>query len=227
MTRRTIASLMSLLLFAMLATANTQAAGFTEDFTFSREGWISRTFAPLTHNATGGPDGGAYVSFNGSFAPFAAGAVAFRGHEDFAASGNAFTGDWLTKHWIKFSAYVRHNGPAPAEFFARIANEFNFPAVAIENGVLVQPNTWTLIEFSVNKNNPLLTAEDPNNPTAFEDLFSDVGNVQIGLTAPAGFGTDTTPIVFALDKVTVAIPEPASCGLLMLGTCVSVLRRRK
>ena len=225
MNPRTISALCAITLLTSMSVAMVHASpGFTEDFTASGEGWLTRSFAPVTHNASGGPDNGSYVSFVSSFDPFGTAAVAFRGHDDFDASNDAFVGDWVTNHWVTLSAYVRHNGQAPAEFFARIATTNNFPGAAIENGVLVQPNTWTLVSFDVNPNNPLLTLEGP---IAFGDVFEHVGNVQFGLTSPAGYEDDTSPITFALDKVTVAIPEPASCGLLLLGLGGTLLRRRK
>lgn len=201
--------------------------GFTEDFTSSSQGWVSRTFAPLSHNATGGPDGGAYVSFDSSFDPFGgeSGAIAFRGHDDFDASNDAFVADWIDNHWITLSAWVRHDGPAPASFFARIATPNNFPGAALISFVPVAPNTWTQLIFDVRPNSPQLILEGPT--VDYSDVFGDVGNVQLGLTAPAGYEDDTTPITFALDKVTVATPEPASCGLLLLAIGSAVLQRRK
>ena len=197
--------------------------GVTEDFSVSANGWLSRNFTPLTFNAAGGPDGGSYVSYVSSFDPFEDGATAFRGHADFGASGGAFVDDWIDNHWITLTAWVRHDGPVPVSFFARIATPNNTPGAAVISFAPVAPNTWTQLVFDVRPSSPQLILEGP---IAYSSVFDDVGNIQIGLTAPAGYEDDTTPFTFALDKVAVATPEPASCGLLLLGVGGFLLRRR-
>lgn len=212
------------LLVSLSATMVQAAPDFTEDFTSSAEGWLTRNFAPLTFNSSGGPDGSSYVSFVDSFDPFEDGATAFRGHADFNASGGAFVDDWISNHWITLSAWVRHDGSAPASFFARIATPNNTPGAAVISFAPVAPNTWTQLFFDVRPNSPQLILEGP---IAYSSVFGDVGNIQIGLDAPAGYEDNTTPITFALDKVAIATPEPASCGLLLLGLGGILLRRRK
>jgi hypothetical protein len=225
MNLRTILTYYAFTLLLPLSVAQVQASpDFTEDFTSGTAGWLSRTFAPLTFNSSGGPDGGSYVSFVDDFDHFEDGATAFRGHDDFDASNDAFADDWTVNHWITLSAWVRQDGPVPTTFFARIATSDNSPGAAVLNFVSVAPNTWTQLFFDVSRSSPTLILEGP---IAYSLVFSAVGNVQIGLTAPTGYEDDTTPITFALDKVAVATPEPASCALLVLGLGQIVLRRRK
>ena len=197
---------------------------FTEDFDTSAEGWISGAFGPLTHNASGGPDGGGFVSLDGTFADYDGGVTAFRGHDDFNASSDAFVGDWTANDWVRLSAWVKHDGPAPASFFVRIATSGNFPAAVVPAVVPVVPNVWTELEFNVSPNSPLLIFEGP---FPYESVFESVGNIQFGLSAPPGFEDDTTPITISLDKVTVSTPEPTSLALLSLGASAFLVRRRR
>ena len=200
------------------------ATTVTEEFDTSNEGWLSGAFAPLTYNASGGPDGSSYVSLSGtSFSDYDQ-TAAFRGHDDFDASGDAFVGNWIAYGWVTLSAWIRHDGPEAASFFTRIATADNFPAFVAINPVPVAPGVWTEVVFDVN---PLSSTLIPEGPTAYPAVFGNVGNVQFGLSAPAGFENDTTPIVFDLDKVTVTVPEPVSAGLLGLGMSMILLSRKR
>ena len=211
------------LLFFATQACSAFASSFTEEFATSSENWLSGPFAPLTYNASGGPDGSSYVSSVSPFNGFVDGATAFRGHDDFNASGDAFVGNWLLNGWVRLSAWVRHDAPVPVEFFTRIATSANFPAVAVENGVSVDPNVWTFLEFDASPLSSEITIEGATYPA----IFSGVGNIQIGLTTPAGFEGDTTPITLELDKVTVSTPEPTTAGLVTLGLGVLAFRRKR
>lgn len=209
----------------LVSFATAQAApGFTEDFVASNEGWLSGQFAPLIHSGSGGPDGGSYVSIQASFDQFEGGATAFRGHDDFDASSDAFVDDWISNHWVRISAFVRHDGPVAAEFFTRVATSANFPGAGVESSAIVQPNIWTQVFFNVSPNSSEITLEGP---ISYASVFGVVGNLQIGLTAPAGFEDDTTPITFALDKVSVTTPEPGTGVLSLFALAALCVRRRK
>lgn len=197
-------------MFVDLATAGPVSA-FTEDFAIDAAQWRDSTGAStLGWAPNGGPDGGAYVATSMNFVGTASNAtpILFRAHDEFNSSLGAFVGDWVAGGVNTFSAYVHHDAPMALNFFVRFSGPENFPASAKVFVIPVAPNTWT--ELSMPLPDPTLVFEGP---FSYGQVFSNIGHVQMGVSAQGIAGQDQT-IHFGLDKVSI-IPEPAT--LLLLG----------
>jgi len=200
-----------------LAAANSLAivVPFTESFHTNTANWKNTASLDLTHVPSGGADGGGYVATDTSFAnTFMNSVILFRGHDFFNSSNDALVGNWLAVDVRKLVAYVRHDVPEPLDFFLRIATPFNFPAIIFDAPSPVPAGVWTPVEFQISFTNPLLTIEGP--PTNYQATLSNAGNVQIGVVVPATRVGDTTLYQFALDEVSIRVPEPTSIFLMLV-----------
>lgn len=206
--------------------AGAAEAGFAlpvvEDFDAGASQWFDGANAALADwHATGGVDDGAYVSTTALIPdpapPF--GSTLFRGHAANGASGGAFVGDWIAAGATEFRFWVRHDGPAPATFFARFATPFNFPGAAGLSFVPVAPGVWTEIVIDVTEGSDQIVLED-----TYAGVFSNVGNLQIGFTPSEPFlGGSFT---FDLDRVSV-VPTPAAAWAFLSLGLVGARRRRR
>lgn len=212
----------------MLLHANVWALTFpnTEDFQINTANWRNSASSSLDFQAAGGPDGSSHVSSNlNFFGTSSTSRIVFRGHDFFDSSNDSFVGNWISAGVGRLSAYVRHNATEPLSFFARIATQNNNPGVAIELPGMVQPNTWTKLDFLVSPSNPLLTIEGP--PSAYNAALGAVGNVQFGLEIPTSLALTDFPYTFQLDKVSIGVPEPTSLALLASSITAGLVRRRR
>ncbi len=212
---------------AALTSSHAATVPFTEDFSAGAANWFvdsAGTTAPM-FNATGGPDGGSFVSSSLNFGGLAVmdAPLILRGQDNFGSSGGAFQGDWLGEGVTELSFWVRHDSDVPVSFFARMAPvNFNFPGAIALSFVPVPGGEWTLVTFGIGLSNPAIIAEDGTLDTEFDN----VGKIQIGLSVPEGLaGVDDT-FTFDLDKVSI-VPEPASLALLGAGTIAFLARKRK
>ena len=85
-------------LFALAATMTTSQAllvPFTENFASGASNWLNGSSAAPDWSATGGVDGGGYISAPGAISSGGFGTIVFRGNASADASGDAFVGDWL------------------------------------------------------------------------------------------------------------------------------------
>ncbi len=198
---------------------------FTEDFSADSANWRdSGGVTPLAWFAAGGPDGGSFASGNFNFlssSPSSTPAI-FRAHDAYDSSGDAFVGNWIADGVDQFSVSVRHNAPTPLTFFTRFAPSANFPGAAAINLTSVLPNTWTSLVFPINAGNPLFQYEGPG--VTFNSVFSSIGNVQIGVATGSLAGVNQS-YTFDVDKASIT-PEPATAGLMFLGACLLMRRRR-
>jgi len=198
---------------------------FTETFDGGVAGWTgANATQPLEAVASGGPDGSAFARRSFSFAASQDSdtPVLIRAHANQGASAGAFTGDWLADGVTRFTARVRHDAPQPLSFFARFASPFNFPGGFAASFVPVQPNVWTELSFDIDPANPQFVTFEGSD---FETVFGNVGNVQLGVTVPAGLaGVDQT-FRFDVDSATI-VPEPATAAVLALGAALAGARRR-
>lgn len=211
------------LTFADLSNALTYP--FTEDFGASTANWKNNASLDLTHVPSGGPGDSAHVSTNYSFVAAGPQVAIFRGHDSFDASGDAFVGNWLAGNVSHLSGYVRHVAPQPLEFFVRIATSGNSPAVSFTLPNPVPAGRWTPIDFWISFANPLHTNEGSPSQTFYNNVLSNVGNVQIGVLTPGDLLGNPASFQFDLDRVSI-IPEPATWSALLVAAMVWFTRRR-
>ena len=81
-------------LMAANATAFALTVPYTETFESGAAGWLTASFTPPTLAATGGADGGQYISMARDLSTAGAQTVLFRCHGSLGCSGGAFAGDW-------------------------------------------------------------------------------------------------------------------------------------
>lgn len=210
-------------MFAAVSATQAATVPFTENFTTDNANWKNAASADLAYLASGGPDSSSYVTGTFSFATSLANdtPVLLRGQDNFNASGDAFVGNWISDGVTELTAYVRHNAPMPLNFFARIVSSANFPGAIAVDFVPVLPNTWTQVTFDVSATSFQFVSFEGSNYNA---VFSNIGNVQLGVSVPAGLAGYTPAVTFDLDQPSIT-PEPASLGLLAAGG-LALLRRR-
>jgi hypothetical protein len=201
---------------------------FTEDFTAGPSNWADNTaLSLLTPVGTGGPDGGAYASTGKAFSGLGGQSVVlFRAQDEFNSSNHAFEGNWVNQGVGRFSAVVRHNAPLPLSYFARFSGPGNFPGGTAVKFAPVAPNTWTQLSFDIRADNPEFVTFEGSN---FDTVFSNVGHVQLGVSAPAALGTDATVFTFDIDKASIAmvVPEPSTLIAIVIAVTVLICRRRR
>jgi hypothetical protein len=196
---------------------------FTEDFAVGTANWFTDSggTTPPFFALTGGPDGGSFVGHSFNFVNSAPSdtPLFFRGQATFGSSNGAFVGDWIAGGVSELSASVRHSGDASLIFFARVAPAGGPGVVALS--APVPGGTWTQLSF------PILSSgfinEGPPGMAFFNNVMSNVGNVQFGALPGSLAGVDHA-VDFDLDKVAI-VPEPAALALLLFGSAACALRR--
>jgi hypothetical protein len=206
---------MVLALVLAAAPAGALTVPFSEEFATNASGWVNATSAALTWNATGGPDGGSYVSTTLGSLGAPQGTIQFRANDSFNASGDAFVGNWIGNVSV-LTAQVIHDATVPLTFFFRFAPSAGGAMVGIAPPV--SPNTWTTISIPIDAGS--LTSAGGS----FATTMANVANLQVGVIAPSGF--ESVPFTYGLDKVTI-VPEPASAGLLAIGLVAFGCARRR
>ncbi len=218
------------------AQASAVTVPFVEEFPTDNANWEDSLNNPMGWQATGGPDGSSYATSSFDFTDFVepfpgAGPIVFRASGSDNASGGAFIGDWIAAGVASITAFVIHDAPVAMEFsLLRLAGAINFPAGALENTNLVQPNTWTQISWQFLLTDPPCTAESFNPTDTCADILDAVFNFQIGTNAPSEVigepGAGVT-VNFGIDKVSL-VPEPSTAlmlGVGLLGLAVGRTRR--
>jgi hypothetical protein len=212
---------------------------YTENFATDSAQWLNGPQTGFANwVASGGPDGSSYISASmDTVGTTLDGAkVLFRGNSTTSppihASNDEFLGDWLAGGIGQFSVYVYHEAPEALPYFARFAKSTGFPGVAAEEGTLVQPFTWTKLNYGINPSQigstlfPETTTPGTELAT-YNSVFTDIGRVQIGFSVPASMVGSANTYLYAIDQVSVAIPEPASAVLLVAGAFAANVRRRR
>ncbi len=208
-TKTTFAATCSLIVLLAASNASATTVPFVEDFPTDSASW--RNFngsADIDWSATGGPDGGshAFDSFNFVNSLEDDTPALLRAQDDFGSSSGGFVGDWLTSGVDEFSVMVKHDAPEPLFFFARFASPFNFPAAVGLEFAPVPSGVWTELTFALSELSPQLIYEGPS---TFASVFSNIGNIQMGVTVPAAMAGVDADITFSVDKAAIT-PEPAS-----------------
>ena len=201
--------LLGVLGLALASPAGAATIGYVEDFSADASGWTNSA-GPLTWVASGGPDGGSYVSFDGPSINNP-GTIQFR-TSNATASGGSFAGNWLVAGVSVLSAEVWHDASAPVNVFFRITTGTNSPALIGIVPVPVLPNTWTQVSLTLFPSNPLIVPEGP--PSLYDTVLSNVTNVQIGFSVPAEL--EGVNFTYGLDQVAI-VPEPATASTVASG----------
>ncbi|MEM7230131.1 MAG: PEP-CTERM sorting domain-containing protein [Planctomycetota bacterium] len=222
MTRFAIAGAMAAAVVATTAYA-VDPLPFTESFDNDASDWRDGSSGAPTWFATGGADGGGYISSTvtvPSEVPMF-GQTVFRAQDEFGSSNGAFEGNWLGAGVTQLSFNVRHTSFAPVEVFARISGPANFPGAIIFNfGPVFATPGWQELTFDISESNPALVLAG----ATFEDVFSNVGHVQVGVFADDA--AVNTSFDFEIDEVSI-VPAPSALAVLGLGVCAVGRRRRR
>ncbi|HWB20028.1 MAG TPA: hypothetical protein VG711_07000, partial [Phycisphaerales bacterium] len=122
------------------------------------------------------------------------------------------------------SFWVRHDATdVSLTFFARFSTPDNFPAWSGVSFTPVQANTWTQIVIPISLSNPGLFYEGPpGGQTEFDNVFSNIGHLQIGVFGGDLAGVDQN-VTFDLDHVEL-VPAP---GVLALCGLAGLVRQRR
>lgn len=208
--------LAALCALALPVVASAATVPFTEGFTSGASSWRGNPNSAGSLDAwtaTGGADGGGFVSEGFNFLSSSVGAqgpVIFRGPA--SASGGAFVGSWIADTVREVSVYVRHDAPVAIDFFARFASPMGFPGAIAAGATSVQPGQWTRLSFAIDRASPQWVSFEGSD---FDTVFGSIGAVQVGVSIPAALAGVDQVVHFDLDSVSI-VPEPASTGLLSL-----------
>jgi len=215
-----------ILLIALIAATTSAKAlivPFTEDFSTGASNWLNGSSAAPTWSATGGVDGGGYVSASNTVVTTGFGAIVFRGNALADASSDAFVGNWITGGVSTFSAYVYHEAPVALNFYARLDAGAGRAGSSVD--FTVPRATWFQLSLPITDGSSSFQSYGAG---TFATVFNNIQNVQIAMStnqAPAVVGQTYN---IGLDKVSV-VPEPRTWSLLGLTACILAflrLRRR-
>ena len=216
-TRRSFAALFALL--ASVFPASALIVPFTEDFTSGASNWLNGTNAAPGWSATGGVDGGGYISAPGAITAGGFGTIVFRGNASADASGDAFVGDWISGGVSTFSAYLYHDAPVALNFYARLDAGSGRAASSVDFSVA--PGAWFQLEVPI-VNSP--TSFQSYGAGTFATVFNGIQNVQIALSATQDPSTAGQTYTVSLDRVAI-VPEPGTLGLVASGLAAICLLR--
>lgn len=203
---------------------------FTETFDGGANNWLNGGFGPATEFASGGDGDSGYVGSQTGFefSDPEAFNVVFRGNTGFFpgtdASGGAFFGDWIAGGVTELSFSIRHNIPVPVTVFARIAANTGggpFPGTVAVAFIPVVAGEWTEVTIAIDASNPQFVSFEGS---TFENVFSNVGFIQIGVAAPDALLGNPAIFDVGLENVSI-VPAPA--GVLALAGVVWAGRRRR
>ncbi len=176
---------------------------FVEDFTSNSANWYNNPGnAPVQWSDSDGPDGGAHAYTTFNFVNSREGDIPtfFRAQDEFNSSDGAFEGNWIDDGVEVFTAYVRHDAPAPATFFVRFSQPANFPGGIAIVFQPVPPNVWTQLEIPIRADNPQFVTFEGSD---FQTVFSNIGHVQVGVQVTQGLAGINGEFVFDLDKAAI------------------------
>ena len=211
---------------ASIAPAQALIVPFTEDFTSGAANWLNGSSTAPTWSATGGVDGGGYISAPGAISAGGFGTIVFRGNGAVDASGDAFVGNWISGGVSTFSAYVSHDAPVALNFYARLDAGAGRAGSSIDFSVA--PGSWFQLNIPIAESSFQSYGAAGMGIAAFNTVFSSITNVQIALSATQDPSTAGQTYNVSLDRVA-TVPEPGTNALLGLGMFAAglvFLRRR-
>lgn len=182
---------------------------FNETFDGGHQNWrMTDSVTPLTWFTNGGPAGAgdAFVrNTNVNFTGLVDGQsrLAIRGHASFTNSGGAFVGNWLTSGVYAFTIDVRHHLGVPAKVSLRLASPANSPGGSVDPGVLLPSGEWGTLVVPIHPLNPGFISFGAG---TFTSTFSSIGNIQVNLHAPPGFGGSAGPYELDIDNPRITLP---------------------
>ncbi len=199
--------------------ADAAITDFYETVASGAQDWRnSNGAAILNWTASGGPDGGAYVTgvFNlsatsaGGFPP-----TVIRAQSNFGSSGGGYVGNWIAAGVTGVSFQFRHDLSEAITVTGRFATPVNNPGASVVSSITVAPNTWTLVSFDLREGSPDFVSLGGG---TYAGIFSNIGNMQLGFTVPAPLAGQDIDASFDLTNFAV-VPTPASAvvGLLAAG----------
>ncbi|HMP74394.1 MAG TPA: hypothetical protein PKE55_14140 [Kiritimatiellia bacterium] len=203
------------LLLALGGGSSHGVTNYTETFSVDAANWrITDSVTPMTWVADGGPAGvgDAYASHtNVNFIGLVDGAsrLAVRGHGSFPSSGGAFVGNWLDAGVYAFSIDVRHHLGVPAKVSLRLAAPANSPGASIDPGVSLPSGEWGTLVVPIDSGNSGFISFGAGN---FSNTFSSIGNIQVNLHAPPGFGGAAGPFILDIDNPAIHLGGAGASG---------------
>jgi hypothetical protein len=222
--------------FAFVTPAQAATVPFTETFATDAANWaIDAGGTEASWNATGGPSGGTFISRAGTpgDGPFS-GPVIFRGQDGFDSSGDAFVGDWITAGVGVFTVDFFHDHSIALNVSVRFANPLNDPGASSVN-FLVDPGSWTTLTVPIVDSTSSFQSYGSGgavpNPTAFNTIFSNIGNIQLSLASgQVGTGLPGSVTLGIANPSIAAVPEPGTWAMAGAGAIVALgawMRRKR
>lgn len=178
---------------------------FTENFDLDSANWRdSSGVAAVGWSPSGGPDGSSYATTAFNFLNSGSGSTPtiFRNQEEFNSSALAFQGDWVAGGVSQLSFYVRHDAGVALTFFVRFADPANFPGAAAITSPPVPSGAWTLVTV------PMSASFIYEGPFTFNDIFDNIGHIQIGVSTPQSLVNQNQTVTFDLDQPAIQGPSP-------------------
>lgn len=211
----------------LVASSSASAAitDFSETFAAGAQNWRNSNGASvLAWSATGGPDDGAYVRsvFNlssttvGGFPP-----TVIRAQSSYGSSSGAYVGDWIAAGVTGVNFMFRHDLSEAVSVTGRFATPVNTPGASTVSSIVVNPNTWTLISFDLRQGSPDIVSLGGG---TYAQIFSNIGNMQIGFTVPAALAGQNVNGSFDLTNFNI-VPAPGAVALLAVAGLAARRRR--
>jgi hypothetical protein len=221
------ASIAAVVALSQFVAAHASAAitDFSENFAAGAQNWRNSNGASvLAWSATGGPDDGAYVRsvFNlssttvGGFPP-----TVIRAQSSYGSSNGAYVGNWIAAGVTGVNFMFRHDLSEAISVTGRFATPVNTPGASTVSTIVVNPNTWTLISFDLREGSPDIISLGGG---TYAQIFSNIGNMQIGFSVPAALAGQNVNGSFDLTNFNI-VPAPGALALLALGGLAARRRR--
>jgi hypothetical protein len=221
------ASIAAIVAVSQFVAANASAAitDFSENFAAGAQNWRNSNGASvLAWSATGGPDDGAYVRsvFNlssttvGGFPP-----TVIRAQSSYGSSNGAYVGNWIDAGVTGVNFMFRHDLSEAISVTGRFATPVNTPGASTVSTIVVNPNTWTLVSFDLREGSPDIISLGGG---TYAQIFSNIGNMQIGFSVPAALAGQNVNGSFDLTNFNI-VPAPGALALLALGGLAARRRR--